>query len=476
MFFDEVTLELAAGRGGNGAMCFHREKYVDNGPPDGGNGGNGGSLILEADENFSTLQHFTGKKNFTAQNGENGQKNDMYGKNGEDLILKVPVGTTVFSVGADGKKGEKIVDLCLSGQKCLIAHGGRGGYGNGNFMSSTRQAPTFAELGDRGEELRVRLELSLVADSGLVGFPSSGKSTLISHVSSAKPKVAAYPFTTLEPHLGVVYLADFGGEKNQSFVIADIPGIIEGASEGKGLGHAFLKHISRTATLLILLDPFSYDGKSVCDQYRILRAELSKYSADLTAKDYFVVLNKIDSIPEEDRARIRAEFLKEFPEEKKRFWAVSGVSGEGLDKLMFDLFKIVKNRKGEKSGTVLDESGEDGFSARAEDIVEYKPYKFLDEEGFKVSLMYEVDLEKFEEPVCGLIIKPEVKQMRKLYKVEGPRIEQISRMTNIVYPDAINRVYDVMNKMGIARALARAGAVIGDVIKIGPHFFEFHEI
>jgi len=468
MFFDEVTLALSGGNGGNGAMCFHREKYVDNGPPDGGNGGNGGSLILEADENFSTLQHFTGKKNFTAQNGENGYKNDMYGKNGEDLILKVPVGTTVFALTEDGKKGEKIVDLCLPGQKCLIAHGGRGGYGNGNFMSSTRQAPTFAELGDRGEELRVRLELSLVADCGLVGFPSSGKSTLISHVSSAKPKVAAYPFTTLEPHLGVVYLADFGGDKNQSFVIADIPGIIEGAHAGKGLGHAFLKHISRTATLLILLDPFSYDGKSVSDQYRILRSELSEYSADLTLKDYFVVLNKIDSIPEEDRTRLRAEFLKEFPEEKKRLWLISGVSGEGLDKLVFELFKTIKKRT---ASEIVDD-----FSARAEDMIEYNLYKFLDEEGFKVSLMYEVDLEKFEEPVCGLIIKPEVKKMRNLYKVEGPRIEQISRMTNTVYPDAINRVYDVMEKMGVKRNLLRSGAQNGDIIKIGPHFFEFHEI
>ncbi len=459
MFFDEVKLELEGGKGGNGAVFFHREKYVDVGGPDGGNGGLGGSVILEADENYNTLQHFTGLKHFKAMAGEPGFKNDMAGKAGEDLILHVPVGTAVY----DGETGEELVDLHVGGQRFLAARGGRGGYGNGHFSTSTRQAPTFAELGDTGEGKKVRFELRLVADVGLVGFPSAGKSTFISHVSSAKPKIAAYPFTTLVPNLGVVYLSKFGGSKSQSFVIADMPGIIEGASEGKGLGDQFLKHISRTAILIFLLDPFPYENRTLSEQYRTLADELKTYKESLLKKEFFVVMNKIDSIPDEDRKKLKKDFLKDFPKLKAKFRMVSGVSGEGLEPLLFELWELVK--KHQAKGPSL---------SKKKEVLNYTPTALLDENSYRVEKLKEVDAERFEDPVCGLTIDPELKPKRLLFKVTGKRIEQISRMTNTSQEGAVNRIYDIFKKMGIQNALVRSGARTGDFVKVGPHVFEFH--
>ncbi len=462
MFFDEVTLELEGGRGGNGAMCFHREKFVAEGPPDGGDGGDGGNVVLEADDNYNTLQHFMGKKHYQANFGENGAKNDMAGHGAEELILKVPVGTMVH----DLETKEQVADLSIHGQRLLIAHGGRGGYGNGHFMASTRQAPMFAELGDIGEFRKVRLELRLVADVGLVGYPSAGKSTLISHVSAARPKIAAYPFTTLVPNLGVVNVAKFGGEEAQTFVIADMPGIIEGASEGKGLGGQFLKHISRTATLVYVLDPFSYEGLSMSEQFTVLQRELKAHDPELLKKDFFVVMNKIDSIPEDDRKKLSKEFLKDFPKVKKIFRSVSGVSGEGLQDLMFELFKVIRKSKASLPEVVTEENK----------VIEYTPTRFLDDAAFQVEYMYTVSAREFQEPVCGNVITPETMPKRELYKVTGKRIEQVSRMTNPLQPDGVVRVFDILIKMGIQKALLKAGAVNGDLLKIGPHFFEFHAL
>lgn len=461
MFFDEVQLELEGGKGGNGFVFFHREKYVECGAPDGGNGGNGGNLILEASDNFNTLQHFTGAKRFKANDGEPGFRNNMAGLAGADVVLNVPVGTLVY----DQDTKELIVDLKKNGQRFLVAKGGRGGYGNANFMSSVRQAPKFAELGDVGEMRRVRFELRLVADLGLVGFPSAGKSTLISHVSSARPKIAAYPFTTIIPNLGVVYLSDFGGNKDQSFVIADMPGIIEGASEGKGLGDAFLKHISRTATLLYVLDPFSYEGRDIVDQFRTLQDELKKYDPELAEKEFFVVLNKIDSIPDEDRERLQKEFLKAFPKMKKKFRLVSGVSGEGLGPLMFEAYELIEKHR--QKAPEVDES---------EAVLEYKPQDFVDERSFEVEKVKEVNLENFDADIQGLTIEPELMPERTLYKVTGKRIEQISRMTNPTQEGAVERVYDVLKKMKIHNALIRIKAKSGDLIQIGPHIYEFHDL
>lgn len=459
MFFDEVKLELEGGRGGNGFVSFHTEKYVDHGYPDGGDGGNGGNLILLADENFNTLQHFAGRKHYKAGPGENGYKNEMAGHGGEDLILHVPVGTLVY----DEETGDLIHDFAKKNQKLLIAKGGRGGYGNAHFPSSIRQAPDFAELGDSGEYRKVRLEMRLVADIGLVGFPSAGKSTLISHVSDAKPKVAAYPFTTLIPNLGVVNLHKFKGSPDQTFVIADMPGIIEGASEGKGLGNVFLKHISRTATLVYVLDPFAYDGKTIEEQYEILHRELKSHDKELVAKGALVLMNKIDAIPDEDREKLKKDFLKKFPKLKSKFRMISAASGENLKELVFELWNTVQEHK-EK----LPEPKDD-------EILEYIPKALVDENSFEVKKMYEVSLDKFDKDILSMLIDPELLPKRTLFEVKGKRIQQISRMTNPDVPDAINRVYDVMIKNKIYNALKRAGARNGDIIKIDPHFFEFHE-
>lgn len=460
MFFDEVSLSVEGGKGGNGMVFFHREKYVECGGPDGGDGGTGGAVFMEADENYNTLQHFKGLKHFKATGGQGGDRNKMNGRGGEDLILKVPLGTQVIDVDSENI----LCDLLRNGDRFCVAKGGKGGFGNSHFPSSTRQAPQFAELGDTGEKRNLKLELRLVADVGLVGFPSAGKSTLISHISAAKPKIGAYPFTTLIPNLGVVQLSDFSGDEDQSFVVADMPGLIEGASEGKGLGHQFLKHISRSAVLLFLLDPYSYDGRSMVDQFETLHQELEKYNPLLLKKPFFVALNKIDSMDEEDREKAKNEFLKKYPKIKTRFRLISGVSGEGLEKLLFDLFKAVGKHRKTLPLELLPE----------DTVKDYVPKALVDDRAFTVEKMYDLDALNFEPVVLGQLIEPDIKLKRTLYKVSGTRIEQISRMTNGAQEMGIDRVYDVMKKMKIQNALLRKGAQNGDYVKIGPNFYEFH--
>lgn len=460
MFFDEVVLELEGGKGGNGFISFHREKYVSDGFPDGGDGGNGGSIYIESDENYNTLQHFAGKKYFKGDSGVDGHKNNRAGPNAGDLCLRVPVGTVI----TNESNGELIADFNKNSLKCLIVKGGRGGYGNAHFASSVRQAPRIAEFGDIGEHLLIKLELKLVADIGIIGFPSAGKSTLISHLSDSKPKIAAYPFTTLVPNLGVVNLNKFGGSKSQSFVIADIPGIIEGASEGKGLGHKFLRHISRTASLIFLLDPFAYDGKTIDEQYEILHDELSKFDKDLVKKSFLIAVNKIDAIPDEDRINIKKGFIDTHKSLKTKFRMISAASGENLSNFVFELWDLIqKNNK--KSQKPLD----------YDSFVEYKPSFNIDDKSYSVEKMYDIDLNNFHKSITSLIIPAAVLNRRKLFGVEGFRIQQIVRMTNLDLDDAVNRVYDVMSKMGIYNELKRKGAKNGDIIKIDPHFFEFHE-
>ncbi len=461
MFFDEVNLELEGGRGGDGMLSFHREKYVDEGFPDGGDGGNGGDVYVMADENYNTLQHFAGQKHHKAHGGTNGHKNNRAGANGEGITLRVPVGTMII----DRDSGLLIADLAQNQQLISVSRGGRGGYGNGHFASSTRQAPKFAELGDRGELKNVKFELRIVADVGIIGFPSAGKSTLISHLSDARPKIANYPFTTLIPNLGVVNLKKFGGNAKQSFVIADMPGIIEGASEGKGLGDRFLKHISRTATLIFLLDPFSYDSKSIEEQYKILQSELKVYESDLLKKNFLVCINKIDAIPEEDRVVLKKTFLKKFPELKMKLRLISAVSGEGLNKFAFDLWRLLQ--KTSKNKIILRDTSE---------MPEYRPIANMDEQAFFARKEHAVKLGGFQVPIHGMLIPEDVLPVRTLYSVSGKRIEQIVRMTNTDQSDAIARVYDVMLKMGIFNELKKLGAKNGDLLKIEPHLFEFHEI
>lgn len=288
MFLDYAEIFVKAGNGGDGAVSFRREKFVAKGGPSGGNGGNGGNVIIRADENLHTLLDFKYKRKYIAQNGEKGGKSLKDGKGGKDLVIKVPVGTIV----KDSETKEVIYDLKSNGEEFIIAAAGRGGKGNSNFATSTNQTPRYAQSGKPGEEHKIILELKLIADVGLVGFPNAGKSTLISVISAARPKIADYPFTTLKPNLGIVNYKEF-----KSFTVADIPGLIEGAHLGKGLGHQFLKHIERTNILLFLLDITS---EKIKEDYNILRKELMNYSNELSKKKIIIAFSKADLVPDEE--------------------------------------------------------------------------------------------------------------------------------------------------------------------------------
>lgn len=335
-FIDEVEIEIASGKGGDGAVSFRREKYVPYGGPDGGNGANGGSLYFEGDENLNTLVNFRGRKVYRAPNGESGRGSQMDGATGEDLIIKVPVGTLIYNV----ETGLLMEDITEHGQRKLIAEGGRGGLGNTYFKSSTNQAPQYAQQGQPGTTFRVKLELKLIADIALVGLPNAGKSTLISSISAAKPKIADYPFTTLEPNLGVVKV------DKDSLVVADIPGLIEDAAEGKGLGHQFLKHIERTSALVHLIDcSMLLDPAEAMADYATVRHELLKYDHDqFYNKPEIICLTKIDAMSEEE-----IQHFQQYMEEnvQKKCLPISSVSGRNLDLLKRIMLKTkhVKNDK-----------------------------------------------------------------------------------------------------------------------------------
>lgn len=320
MFIDEATIHIRAGDGGNGCVSFRREKYVPQGGPDGGDGGDGGSVIFIADPNKSTLVDFAGKHHWLAQRGEHGMGKKCYGKRGEDLVIVVPVGTLVH----DADTGLKLVDLVKPGKRVTLAKGGIGGRGNFHFRNSVNQTPRFAEPGTEGVDRKLRLELKLIADVGLVGMPNAGKSTLLSACSHARPKVADYPFTTLEPQLGI---AELVGERR--LVMADIPGLIEGASGGAGLGLAFLRHIDRTKLLVHLLDLYPADGSNPADNYRTIRKELEAFSPTLAAKHEIIVANKIDLELEDDALIALRGELK-----GKDVLAMSGATGKGVKELL----------------------------------------------------------------------------------------------------------------------------------------------
>lgn len=322
MFIDRVKIKVKAGDGGNGVTAFRREKFVPRGGPSGGDGGVGGSVWIEADEGLNTLLHLRYNPEHKAERGRHGEGSNRYGKDGVDAVVKVPVGTQVF----DAETGELIFDMVEAGQRELAAKGGKGGWGNAHFATSTRQAPKFHYNGRPGEEKELQLELKLLADVGLVGFPNAGKSTLISVISAAKPKIADYPFTTLEPNLGVVDIGDY-----KTFVVADIPGLIEGASEGSGLGHRFLRHIERTKLILHLVDVSSFSGRDPVEDYRIINSELKKYDADLAARPQIVVATKIDSLDDPERLE---SLKKAAAKEKRKFFAISSATGEGVKELV----------------------------------------------------------------------------------------------------------------------------------------------
>jgi len=335
-FIDEATIKLYAGDGGNGVATFRREKYEPMGGPNGGDGGHGGSIYLEADRNINTLVDYRYTRTFRAQRGENGRGSDCYGAGGEDLILRVPVGTVV----SNNATGQALIDLAEHGQRALIAKGGKGGLGNIHFKSSTNRAPRQCTKGEPGDEIELYLELKVLADVGLLGMPNAGKSTFIRSVSAAKPKVADYPFTTLHPNLGVVRV-----DANRSFVIADIPGLIEGAAEGAGLGHQFLRHLARTRLLLHIVDlaPFDPEVNPVAEAKAIVQ-ELKKYDESLYQKPRWLVLNKVDLL--ENSAEKVQQFIRDYGWEGPSF-AISAISGMGCKELTYAIMAHVEeeNRK-----------------------------------------------------------------------------------------------------------------------------------
>jgi len=330
-FVDYVKVHLASGNGGKGSMHFHREKYITKGGPDGGDGGRGGHVIVKGNKNLWTLVHYKFKKHFKAEHGEHGSKSRSFGADGNDVILEVPLGTVI----KDSLSLEVLCEVTEHDQEIIVLEGGKGGLGNWHFKSSTNQTPRYAQPGIPGQELTVTLELKVLADVGLVGFPNAGKSTLLSVITSAKPKIADYEFTTLKPNLGIVEHRDF-----HSFVMADIPGIIEGAAEGKGLGHYFLRHIERNATLLFLVPA---DSKDIITEYHILLDELKRYNPELLDKERFLVISKSDMLDEELKAEIKTELLKELKEGSFSF--ISSVAQQGIQELKDKLWELIKNNK-----------------------------------------------------------------------------------------------------------------------------------
>lgn len=323
MFIDRVKIRITAGDGGNGVTAFRREKFVAKGGPSGGNGGKGGDVWLEADENLNTLLHLRYNPEHKAERGRHGEGSMKYGKDGEDRTVKVPIGTEIY----DAETNDLLFDFTKDGQKFLAAQGGRGGFGNAHFKSSTNQAPRYHQEGGEGEYRELQLELKLIADVGLVGFPNAGKSTLISTISAAKPKIADYPFTTLEPNLGVVNVGDF-----KTFVMADIPGLIEGASEGAGLGDRFLRHVERTKFLLHLVDVSSISGRDPVEDYEAINRELENYDAELAKRPQIVVATKMDALDDEERLK---KLRKRAKKDGREFFEISAVTNLGTQELVF---------------------------------------------------------------------------------------------------------------------------------------------
>jgi len=323
VFIDRAKIKIKAGDGGNGVTAFRREKFVPRGGPSGGDGGRGGDVWLESDEGLNTLLHLRYNPEHKAERGKHGEGSNRHGKDGEDIIVRVPVGTQVL----DAESGELLFDFTEPNQRFLAAKGGKGGWGNAHFATPTRRAPRYHYTGRPGQEKELQLELKLIADVGLVGFPNAGKSTLISVISAAKPKIADYPFTTLEPNLGVVDLGDF-----RTFVVADIPGLIEGASEGAGLGDRFLRHVERTKLILHLVDVSSFSGRDPVEDYEIINRELANYSPELAERPQIVVATKIDALDEPERLEALRKRAKK---DRKDFFEISSVVGTGIKELVF---------------------------------------------------------------------------------------------------------------------------------------------
>lgn len=424
MFYDHTKIFVKAGDGGNGSIHFRREKFAPLGGPDGGDGGRGGSIYMEASANLNTLVGYRYKQHFTAGQGEAGARQKMHGAKGEDIVLKVPCGTVV----RDAETQELVADLVEDGQQVMVGRGGRGGLGNVHFATSTHQAPREAQNGEPGEERWLALELRLIADVGLVGYPNAGKSTLLSVVTAAKPKIADYPFTTLVPNLGVIEIGQIGDEFG--FVLADIPGLIEGAAQGHGLGHEFLRHIKRTRLLVHVIDGASYEHEP-WQSLEAINRELSEYDEHLAALPQILAFNKID-LPE---AQERWEVFKAQAEAAGyAVFAISAAAHQGTRELM----QYVSFRLQEIQREEAERAAEQSIADMAGPVLRPQP-----EDGFSVTK---------EEGV---------------FVVRGKRIERVVAMTNQDSDESMDRLQVTIEKMGVTRALEAAGVQVGDPVRFG---------
>lgn len=425
MFIDTAKVFIQAGKGGDGVVSFRHEIYVDKGGPDGGDGGKGGDVIFEATENLNTLLDFRYKPELKAKPGANGAKANRRGKSGDDLIVKVPMGTLVK------RDGEIIADLTKNGQRVIVAKGGGGGFGNAHFKSSVRQTPRMAELGEAGESFEAELELKLLADVGLIGFPNAGKSTFLSVVTNARPEIANYAFTTLTPNLGVADIDD------GSLLIADIPGLIEGASEGKGLGDAFLRHVERTAVLLHLIDAYTEDAGQA---YKAIRRELASYSPELAERPEIIALTKTEGL-DDDIIAMQTDAVRKEAGQNAEIYTISSNAHQGLKEVLRALRKKVQ------------------YAREIEEEVE------TDEEDI---------------PIIGLSSTQlanawEVEKDGDVFVVIGEKIEKFARRTDFENFEGLNRLRDIMKKMGITHELMRAGATGESIVQIANKQFTLVE-
>lgn len=428
MFVDSSDIFIKAGNGGDGRISFRREKYVPDGGPDGGDGGKGGSIIFEIDEGINTLNDYRYKRKRLAENGEDGGARNCFGKDGKDLVLKVPEGTIV----KDKESGKIIADLSHNNSRVEVLKGGRGGKGNQHFATSTNQAPKFAKPGIMGQGLDVTLELKVIADVGLVGFPNVGKSTLLSRVSNARPKIANYHFTTLSPNLGVVDLADTDG-----FVIADIPGLIEGASDGIGLGHEFLKHIERTRMIIHVVDAASTEGRDPIEDIRIINRELNAYNSDLGKLPQVIAANKVDVLFGDSEDEIISKLREEFADEGYKVFSISAVSGQGINELLY----YVKQQL---------------------DTMEVEPIVFEVEYDPKDNVI-EDDTFTVEKEADGLFV------------VEGPKIERMLNNTNLQSEKGFSFFQRFMKDNEILKELEELGIIDGDTVRLYGWEFEYYK-
>lgn len=426
MFADSAKIFIKSGKGGDGHVSFRRELYVPNGGPDGGDGGRGGDIIFEVDEGLNTLGDFRHKRKYVAQSGEEGGKRRCHGADADDLILKVPEGTVI----RDEETGKVIADMSGENRREVVLKGGRGGKGNMNYVTPTMQAPKYAQPGQPSRELWVRLELKVIADVGLVGFPNVGKSTLLSRVTNARPKIANYHFTTLSPNLGVVDMEGAG------FVIADIPGLIEGASEGVGLGHDFLRHIERTKVLIHMVDAAGTEGRDPVEDIRKINAELEAYNPELLSRPQVIAANKIDAVYTEDEDPVQ-RIREAFEPEGIPVFAISAVSGQGVKELLYKVQELLKN---------FDEKP----------VIFEKEYVPEIDEGANLPFTVE-------------------KAGEGVYTVEGPRVDRMLGYTNLESEKGFAFFQRFLKESGILAELEKAGIQEGDTVKIYELEFDYYK-